>query len=271
MDEQRDQLPSWLCAHEDYQPSSRREAFVTKNLLQLSSLLARFRLDTGRETRLSPSAPVKLLLAGVCILLTSLSRNYLFVLIMLTLVLVRACLLPREALARLVPAACLAAGFTGLVMLPATLLGQSSSAVWLATKALISTSLVLMVALTTPTAQLTGTLRALHVSPTVMLATELALHGIVRLGETAREVLTALALRSVGHNRHKTASMGGVGGVVLLKASRTAQDSYDAMRCRCFDGSYQTGEKPQFRAIDCLWLVLLAGIIALFFYLQGVV
>lgn len=271
MADQRDHIPEWLCSSEDYRPSSRREAFVTKNLLQLSSLLGRFRLDGGRDTHFSPSAPCKLLLAGACILLTSLTRNYLFVLVMLALVLVRACLLPKDALARLAPAAALAGGFTALVMLPAALMGQGSSVLWLATKAVVSTSIVLTVALTTPTAQMTGALRAIRVSPTIMLAVDLALNGIVRLGETAREVLTALALRSVGHNRSKTASMGGVGGVVLLKASRAAQDSYDAMRCRCFDGSYQTGEASRPRAIDALWLALLACLVALFLYLQKVV
>lgn len=270
MADQRDHIPTWLCTSEDYRPSRKREAFVAKNILQLSSMLARFRLDAGADTRLSPSVPIKLLVALACILLTALSRNYLFVLIMLALVLVRVCTLPRDALTRVVPAATLAAALTALVMLPAALIGQPGSVTWLATKAFVSTSLVLTVALTTPAAQLTGTLRSLGLSPTVMLATDLALNGIVRLGETAREVLTALSLRSVGHNRGKTASMGGVGGVVLLKASRAAQDSYDAMRCRGFDGSYQTGVKPRLKGIDALWLLLLACLVALFWYLQGV-
>lgn len=262
-------IPAWLCEPEDYQPQADRDGFVTKNALALSSALRLLRLDDGAEGPLSPSTPAKLVGGLVCILLTSLARNYLFVLIVLAALLVRVCLLPARSLARVAAVAGGAAALTFVVMLPAALLGQPQSAALMATKSLTCTGITMTVALTTPLGKLTSTLRSLGVPALVIMTLDIALRSIVRLGETALEVLSALTLRSVGTNHHKTASMGGVGGVVLIKAGVAAQDTLGAMRCRGFDGTYHTGAGPRLKRIDLLWGLALVALVALFVHLQG--
>ncbi len=84
----------------------------------------------------------------------------------------------------------------------------------------------------------------------------------------------ALRLRSVGRDRDKRSSIGGVGGVLLLKAGRSAADTADAMVCRCFDGTYQAAPdatRPHARAVDAAWLAGGLVLLVLFFYLQGLV
>lgn len=271
MPKQPTDIPSWLASPEHYCPGSDRDSFIARSMLSLSSALAFFRLDDGRAGRFSPSAPVKLAFCVTCILLTSLSRNALFVLVMLAGVLARACLLPHKALSRLVHGALAAAVLALLITLPAALIGQPQSALFMALKALVSTGIALTLALTTPPAELTGALRSFGLPSIVILTIDLALRSITRLGETALEVLTALKLRSVGTNRHKSTSMAGVGGVVLLKASKLAQDTYDAMRCRGFDGTYHTERRVAWRTIDLLWIALGIALICLFAHLQGAV
>ena len=262
-----DDIPDWLTTSEHYQPSSDRDGFIARSLLSMSSVLAFFRLDDGKSGTHSPSAPTKLIGALVSILLVSLSKNYLFVLIMLAAVLVRACLLPHAALRRLVGGAGAAAGLSLLLMLPAILIGQPHAALLMATRAFVCVGITLTVALTTPTHEL----RSFGMPAIAIMTIDLALRSIVRLGETASEVLCALGLRSVGRNRHKGSSMAGVGGVVLLKASKSAQETYDAMRCRGFDGEYRTGARSSLKAVDALWLGLLALVIVLFVLTQGMV
>ena len=262
-----DDIPDWLTTSEHYQPSSDRDGFIARSLLSMSSVLAFFRLDDGKSGTHSPSAPTKLIGALVSILLVSLSKNYLFVLIMLAAVLVRACLLPHAALQRLVGGAGAAAGLSLLLMLPAILIGQPHAALLMATRAFVCVGITLTVALTTPTHEL----RSFGMPAIAIMTIDLALRSIVRLGETASEVLCALGLRSVGRNRHKGSSMAGVGGVVLLKASKSAQETYDAMRCRGFDGEYRTGARSSLKAVDALWLGLLALVIVLFVLTQGMV
>lgn len=264
-------IPNWLAQPEQYRPGSDRDGFISRSLLSVSSALAYFRLDDGREHRLSPSAPTKLALGLGCVLLVSLARNYLFVLVVLACVLVRACLLPRAALGRVVAGAGTAAGLTFLLMLPAIALGQTHTAVLLATKALASTGLVLTIALTTPVSALTRSLRRFGLPGIAIMTVDLTLRGIVRLGEAASEVLTALSLRSVGRNPDKRSAMGGVGGVVLLKAGRAAQDTFDAMRCRGFDGTYRMGADVRLRTVDAVYLTLFVLLTLLFLYTQGMV
>ena len=141
----------------------------------------------------------------------------------------------------------------------------------MAGKALVSTGLAMETTLSTPASQLTGALSSFGVPNLVILTVDLALRSIVRLGEVALEALNALTLRSVGRNRNKQTSMGGIGGVVLIKAGEAAQATHDAMRCRGFEGDYHVARHQALRAIDWAWTILLLLLAVLFVYLQGLV
>jgi len=230
VNDERSQIPSWLAQSEQYRPGSDRDGFISRSALQVTRAIAQFRLDDGRDTPLSPAAPTKIVFALCTILMVSLSRNHLFVLVVLAGMLVRACLLPQRALARVMSGAAVAALLTGLVMLPAVLVGQPRAAATLATKAFVCAGITLTTALSTPAAKLTHAMRSFGLPSIAIMTIDLALRSIVRLGETATEALAALGLRSVGRNPDKRGAIGGVGGVVLLKAARASQETFDAMR-----------------------------------------
>lgn len=263
------ELPAWLLAPERYDPPRDRDGFLRTSALSLMGAFAQLRFDDARPGRLSPSAPVKLAVSLVLILLTSLAANYAFVLVMLAVTLLREALLPTRALGRCMGVSLAAAGVSALVMLPAALLGQAHSALLVGTKVFVTVGIATCVALTTPAGELTGALRAARVPGEFVATVELALKGIVDLGRTALEVLEALGLRSVGRNRSKGASLGGVMGVTFLKAGEAAQATADAMRCRCFEGEYVAPPRPSRRAADAAWIVAAALATCAFFYLEG--
>ena len=266
------ELPDWLSASEDYRPGRDRDGFIAKSLLSMTGVLARLRLDDGVKTRLSPSASCKIICGFACILLTSLARNYAFVLLMLALVLVRMAFLPAKILRRTASVAFTAAALTALLMLPAILLGQRQSALLVGTKVLTTVSLAMIVAGTTPFHELTAALRGFHVPDITIMTVDLALRSIARLGRLATRTLTALQLRSVGVNRDKGGSVGGVGGVLFLKSAETAATAHDAMVCRGFTGEYRRVAKQERdrrrRSVDFAWLAGVAVLATLFFYLQ---
>ena len=237
----------------------------------IAGVLAAFRFDDGASNAFSPSAPVKLVLGLGAILLTSLSRNYAFVLIVLALVLARACFLPAHALKRTAGISAAAAAFTFVLMLPAALIGQPTSALLMAGKVLATVGTAMLVVSTTPYNELTGALRVFRVPSLMVMTIDLALKNIVRLGRTALEVLEALALRSVGRTKQKSEALGGVAGTVFLKSNEAAQATFDAMQCRGFDGSYETAKRRWLKAVDALWIAGFALLLAAFIYLQGVV
>lgn len=267
----QDALPAWLLDSETYAPSRDRDAFLRKSLLSLTSVLARMRLDVGQATPLSPSAPVKLALALILALLLALSSNFIFVVILTSVVLVREALLPIEGLRRCLATSLAATGLCVLIMLPAVLLGQAHSILLVGTKVLTSTSIIMTCSVTTPAHELTAALRSYHVPDAFIMMVELALKSIVDLGQTALEVATALNLRSVGHDQHKTSSLGGVMGVTFLKAADAAQATSDAMRCRGFEGHYPPSRLGKLRPADLVWLAGLMLLILLFCYLERAV
>lgn len=271
MSETEQDIPSWLLESQEYEPQHDRDGFIRKSMLSITGVLSRFRLDDGVEGRLSPSAPAKLLFGLLYILLTSLSGNYFFVLIMLACLLVRLCFLDGKLLKRIAGVALAAAALTFAIMLPAVFIGQPHSAVLIATKVLVSVGTAMTVALTTPFNRLTGALHTFHVPNLMVLTVDLALKNIVRLGQIALEVLTALKLRSVGRNADKRSSIGGVGGVVFLKTSEAANATYDAMCCRGFEGEYVVPRERQWRTVDLAWLAFSLFLVLAFIYLQGAV
>lgn len=236
----------------------------------MAAALRQLRMDDGHSSALSPSAPVKLALAFAAIVLNSLARNLMVTWVLLAFVLVRAALLPRAALARVVAVAGAASLLSFVLALPATLIGQPASAIRLGLRALVSCGLAMEVALTTPVAELTGGLRCFRVPTLVIMTLDLALRNIVRLGDCALETLTALTLRSIGRDEDKRASMGNVGGTLLVRASKAAADTYDAMRCRGFEGSYDRKGRPRLRVADIAWVVAFALFAALFLHLEGI-
>ena len=267
----RTDIPSWLVAHEGYEPLHDRSTFSGRSMLSIAAALRQLRLDDGRSSRLSPAAPVKLALALCAIILNSLATNLMVTLVLLAFVLVRAALLPAHALARTAAVAGAAALLAFALALPAALLGQSASAVRLGLKALASTGLAMEVTLTTPAGELTGALRAFHVPNLVILTIDLALRNIVRLGDCALETLTALSLRSVGHDASKRTSMGSVGGTLFVRASKAAQDTYDAMRCRGFEGTYDRRDTVRLGAADAAWIAAFLLFLFLFLHLEGII
>ena len=266
----RNALPPWLLASEDFVPPHDRDRYISESMSSIATVLSQFRLDDGTSAPFSPAAPVKLFVAFACILMTSLSTNFVFTLIVLAGVLARLCLLPAAHLKRVVGVALVSSALTFALMVPAAFFGQPHSAVLLSVKVLVSVSIALTMAVTTPYNQLTSALRTFRVPSLFILTMDLALKNIVRLGEVALEVLTALKLRSVGRNARKGDAVGGVSGVVFLKSKESAEVTFDAMRCRGFDGEYETHAKgPARPAVDACWICLIACLAAAFMYLQG--
>ena len=80
-------------------------------------------------------------------------------------------------------------------------------------------------------------------------------------------MLYALKLRSVGRNRDKTGSLSGIAGTLFLKSRVMAEDTYAAMECRCFTGTYRTGRLPALRLTDALVLAADVAFICAFAFL----
>lgn len=272
-------LPDWMGQTQPYSPTSDRDKFLRLNALKLATLLARIKTQRGGleekdrlcfPDRLLLPVDVGLRLGGVFILILcmALARNLFFVYCMLGIVLVMLAFKPADKLVEVLKPALGAAFFTAIIMIPAVFMGQPSSLVRLSLKIFLSVCLLTNLTHQAAWNDLVAGLRLYHIPHLIIFVFDLTIKYIVLLGEVAANVLDALSLRSVGHNRHKSQSAARVLGVTFLKAHDFGEELYDAMECRGFVGDYRV---PKHSIINkssllyCSCIVLLAGF---FIYLE---
>lgn len=265
-----DSLPEWLKTEQNYEPSGDKDGFITQTALQLMSVLSRVR-TSGVHGRQRVSAPMKLVLTFLLILLLACARNLYFAGFVLAGVLVRLMLLDGKRLLSVLRAALGAMLFSVLLLLPAAFLGSPASMVTISGKVFLSVALVNLLALTTPWNALTESLRFFHVPDVFIFTFDITLKYIVLLGEVCLHMLQALRLRSVGKNTRKHQSLSGVLGVTFLKSRAMADEMYQAMVCRGFEGEYRSLKKYRFFPGDLAVIVLIISVLALFFYLEGAI
>lgn len=260
-------LPDWLQTEENYTPKKDSDGFITKSILTVISILSCFRNTRGTDIP-SASAPVKLFSVLYFILLISCSRNMFFSYCMLAGMLVCFCLLPNQALLRAISASLSAAVLSLFLLLPAAFLGSPHAILTVSSKVFVSVGLINLLAATTPWNHLTEGLRVFHIPNLFIFTFDITLKYIVVLGDVCVYMLQALRLRSVGKNQQKSKAFSGILGVTFLKSREMAEEMYQAMICRGFEGEYRKPKQFRLQKKDFLFLALFIAVTILFFYLE---
>ena len=269
-------LPAWLVAPVAYEPPHDRAGFLRRNVLALTSALRVLRADprahanTSLDRFLAGVSPaLRLTATFLLVLCISLAYNMAFVWIVLAGWLVLLALMPaRRIRAVFVPALGVAL-VTLLVNLPALLLGQTTTPVRMASKTLATVGVIACLATSLGTEGLLAALRALHLPRRLVMMLDIAVRDVIALGESAVSLSEALALRSVGKDRTKTASAAGVMGVVFVRAHALATARSEAMMLRGYDGqpvSVVTGS--HLRLANVAYVLVWLCLVGLFVYLE---
>lgn len=234
-------IPDWMKQSPSGPPPRDRSAFVRRSLRSLGGVLARLRVQRGREGRLRLPAPAKLLLLLAFLVTVSVTRQRLVLLGAAALALGALCLLPAELIPSVLASALGAAGLSLLLFLPAMLLRPAGigSHLTVVGKVFLSVTAVNLFNRRTQWNRITAALRSLRVPGVFVFLLDLTLKYIVLLGSLLEQLLTALELRTVGRQRRKYRSVGGVLGVTFLRASELSRETYEAMVCRAFTDDYK--------------------------------
>lgn len=233
-------IPVWMGQREQYAPPTDGGAFALRSLRSLGRVLARLRVQRGRDgLRLPPLGKLLLLLLGLVTL--SLAQNRLLILAIAALVLGWVSLLPPRTLAAILRPALGGALLALLLVLPAMLLRPSGAGnnLIVVGKVFLSVTMVSLFNQRTQWNRITAALRQLHVPGVFVFLLDLTLKYIVLLGGLMVNLLTARSLRAVGRDRHKYRSVGGILGVTFLRASDLSRETWEAMICRGFTDDYK--------------------------------
>lgn len=234
-------IPAWMTEPVQSVPPDNGGTFVLKSLRSLGGILARLRVQRGREGRLQIPAVWKLLLLLTMLVTLSLAQNRLLLLSCAALVLGYLCLLPAELIRSVLRPALGAAILSGLLFLPAMILRPAgiSNNLILVGKVFLSVTMVGIFNRRTQWNRITGALRRLRVPGVFVFTLDLTLKYIVLLGTLLTDLLTALQLRAVGRFQRKYRAVGGVLGVTFLRASQLSRETWEAMQCRAFTDDYK--------------------------------
>ena len=234
-------IPAWLQTEERIAPPRRDGAFALRTVKALGGVLARLRVQRGREGRLRIPALGKLILLLALILCLSLARRPLLLLGLAALVLGYVSTLPARELASVLRPALGGAALALLLFLPALLLrpaGRLNNLIVVG-KVFLSVAMVNCFNRRTQWNELTAALRRLRVPGVFVFVLDLSLKYIVLLGGVIVDLLTARELRAVGRDRHPYRSVGGVLGQTFLRSVRLSRETWEAMCCRCFTDDYK--------------------------------
>jgi len=244
-------LPDWLLSNEEYVATPDRDAFIDRSIRSFLGILSRFRRQGVNEEKLRINPAVRLGSTLLLIVLLSLARDFLFISYMGALLIVTLSLFPAQLILRILKRSLPIGIFTFLLMLPSALWGNTPSLVMITLKVFFSIVAVNLFISTVRWESILSGLR-IFMPRFFILILDITTRYLVLLGELSLHMLWALKLRSVGRNPTKTASLAGVAGSLFLRSREMAEDTYAAMQCRCFTGSYPLGSTARLSAADLL-------------------
>lgn len=264
-------LPEWALRNENYSPDSDNDYFISRTLLQLMKILRalRYRARKNRIEIFSAAGAIFFSVSLIFLCVISRTTNFLFCVLALELILL--CLPDGATIFSTVRNSLAAAVFAALFLLPAFFLGNPNLILILPFKIFLTTTALGLLTIFFTENQLTRALKNFRVPAVMIFILDTTLRYIVLLGEISQDMLTALKIRSVGKNRYKKKSVSGILGTVFLKSKEMSEEMYMAMRCRCFTGEYLSSAKSFFRPGDLVFVILLAGYVALFLFSEGVI
>ena len=263
-------VPEWLLESQDFAPPVDKDGFINRSILSFMRLLSLVRAQERRGGglgRLAVNPFFGVLCTLVLIVLVSLSTQLTFVYVVLAYLLVLLCVMPVRDLIATLRISLAVALITALIMLPSFLLGNHYSIIVVPLKVLVTVMAVNILARSAEWGRIITALRRFHVPHLFIFILDITLKYLVMLGEFTLTMLTALKLRSVGKNRSKQTALAGIAGTLFITSREMAEEQYQAMECRGFDGEYKLYDKFRFGLADAVYLLLNVGIVAAFVYL----
>ncbi len=263
-------LPDWLVTEDSRDLPRDRDAFLWKSARMFAFVVrsARYCPDKKGRFRLAPA--VKLSLAFACVFCVSAARNFAFVEIVGVALLLLFASFESRKLRRVIVPPLEAFLASVLILAPSLFWGQTRAFFVIPIKTLITTGVLSVLAQSMGWNRFSCAFRSFGVPDSLVFIFDLTLKYTVIFSEVCLSTIDAVILRSVGRNRSKARSLGGIVGLVFFRAQDAAQDQFDAMKCRCFSGVYRR-YSSRFTARDYLAIALIVALLGTFVYLESLV
>lgn len=265
-------LPNWLTQEQNYSPKKDKDSFINKSINALVKALSRLKNENGLTKAKEYNIPLRLFGIFAIIIMTSLSKNFSFVILMITLMLIKIAFMNSKNIRIWFNTILPVIIFSALILTPAIFLGSPKTMLTILGKIFVCASLVLTLNLTTGFNEITKGLKAFFVPDIIIFTLDLTIKYIIILGEACSQMLVALKTRSIGKNEQKSSSASAILGAIFIKARRSVDDISKAMECRGFNGKYvKSKDKFRLKKRDAFNILLFVFITTAFVYLEVII
>lgn len=262
-------IPSWLIEDENYKPKKDSSSFLNGSEKALMTILSKFKRNNINKKAKESNISLRLFGVLVLLILVSVSRNFSFVLFMITLVVVRLAMMQGEGIKQWLKGIFPALIFSAIILLPSLFIGSPKTFLTILGKIFVSVSMVLILNINAGFNEITRALKSYHVPDIFIFTLDIAIKYIYILGEVCANMLTALRVRSIGKNTKKHSSAGGILSLVFIKSREYADITSKAMECRGFSGEYVVSKKKfKLTKYDFISIFVFVIIVGAFAYLE---
>lgn len=262
-------MPEWLLKKDDYIPLKDKNAFINKSIFSILNIISRFRKQTEyKNKKVEINALMKFITTMLLILFLSLTKNFMFVILVNVGLLVIINFLSIDEIKYVIKMGFIVAIFTFIILLPSVFMGYGNNILMITLKVFASVSFVNILAVTTQWNELIAALKIFHVPDIFIFVMDITIKYIIVLGEFALNMVYSLKLRSVGKSSSKNASLAGVIGTMFLKSKEMSEEMYGAMECRGFTGEYKNYKKFKFKLMDYICILFDIIFVLIYFILR---
>lgn len=263
------EIPDWLTTKENYSPSKDHDSFIDKSILCLLRVLSKIKNKNTYNERNSESVSLKLIFILLIIILTSCSKNILFVLLIASGVLLRLCLMDGKNILKILKLQIYTILISALILSPSAIfMNNFNACTFILLKIFVSTTLMMIFSITTQWNSLSSSLKQFRIPDTFIFIFDTTLRYIILLGNLCLDMLTALKVRSVGVNNHKQKSLSSIAGTTFIKSTEMAEDMFSAMACRGFTGEYKITSRKINKKLLVFYLLCSFTLILVFIYMN---
>ncbi|WP_297425851.1 energy-coupling factor transporter transmembrane protein EcfT [Clostridium sp.] len=261
-------VPEWLLVKDNYVPKEEKNLYIEKSIFSLIKIISIIRQDKNQGKLVYSINPtLKVICTLVMVILTSVSRNIIYLLIMDIYSLINLFLMEKRTRKRILLRSIIFPFITLIVLIPSMFYGNIHNSLLIFQKLLITILLMNLLPHNTKWNEISKSLKLLFIPDIFIWIMDITIKYIVLLGEHSINLLYALKLRAIGITPNKYNSLTGIMGSLFIKSYKMSEEMFYAMECRGFVGEYSTKVNLKFKKIDYVYLIVNVLLVSLFIYL----
>lgn len=260
-------VPEWLSEKDNYIPKEEKNLYIEKSIFSLIKIISIIRQNKNQDKLVYSINPtVKVASIIVMILCISISRSFIYLLIIDIYVLINLFFMEKKSRKMILFKSFMFPLITLIALIPSMFYGNIYNSLLLFQKLIITILIMNLLSHNTKWSEISKSLKLIFIPDIFIWIMDITIKYIVLLGEHSINLLNALKLRSIGITYNKYNSLTGVMGNLFIKSYKMSEEMFHAMECRGFIGEYTTKVNLKLKKMDYVYLAINILLVSLFRY-----